>query len=728
MTDTKTRSVFGHVSKTIDDLPQPGSPAPTAWFLGPMAENQAFLTGLVGKAVAAHSEFRKEYGKNDPPFATKQQLDGLAHQATCKQTEKAFDEFLHMLQSSVPLASYRNQSHMYWDLSLPGTAGYFAAMLYNQNNVAAEASPVTTAMEIKVAQQICTMLGYDTRAKIPPWGHITCDGSVANLEAMWAARNLSYHAVAISAALEEDERLRDGRNVTVKTGDGRREKLLDLTRWEQMNLPIGERLALSQRVIDTGGIEEDLLSKAMNARTLQTLGAYEFHARYLPRLRGTPVVIVPATAHYSWAKGAAILGLGMAEVWPVAVDLDGRMRMAELRKLLERAMAEQRPVAQVVAVMGTTGEGAVDPLRDLVEMREEYQERGLSYAIHADAAWGGYFASMLRPPSHNALEDPDQRMAFDPAPIEALSDHATKHLMALADADSITVDPHKSGFIPYPAGCLCYRDQRMLGLIAVTSPVVFHGGKAPTVGVYGVEGSKPGAAAAATLMSHTVIPPDASGYGRILGRCVFGAKRFYAATVSLHSDDTPYTITPFIRLPAEVDGATEVEIEEQRRQIATELVPRENPELLALFEDQPELKQLFRRLGPDLTVFAYAANFRVRGQINRDIGLMNELNDLIFRALSVETVEADGPPTVPMIVTASAHDPAVWGQDAVDSFARRAGLDPTPGAPIKHLISTMQNPWVTATSAGNMIPTLMQVLDKTIRDAARAVIERHGLE
>ena len=38
---------------------------------------------------------------------------------------------------------------------LAGIAGYFAAMLYNQNNVAAEASPVTTLLEIQVGQDFC---------------------------------------------------------------------------------------------------------------------------------------------------------------------------------------------------------------------------------------------------------------------------------------------------------------------------------------------------------------------------------------------------------------------------------------------------------------------------------------------------------------------------------------------------------------------------------------------
>ena len=51
------------------------------------------------------------------------------------------------------------------------------AMLYNSNNVALEASPLTTIIEMKVGKQLCKMLGYNIREELPlpvGWGHITC--------------------------------------------------------------------------------------------------------------------------------------------------------------------------------------------------------------------------------------------------------------------------------------------------------------------------------------------------------------------------------------------------------------------------------------------------------------------------------------------------------------------------------------------------------------------------
>lgn len=726
---------FSQTQAELRSSEAPLKPAPTAWFLGPEAENKEHLAELFDLAVERHSEFRRLYQNfmEDPPFATKKQLASESHRATCARTKEVLETTLNQLSRSIPLAAYRNQSHMFWDITIPASAGYVAGMLFNQNNVAAEASPVTTAMEIEVAEQICTMLGYDAKADPAPWGHICCDGTVANTEAMWAARNLRYQAVAAAVALEEDPELFPARDVTVKTGQGQRLRLLDLTRWEQMNLTEAEILSLPERIAEVGGIPGDAVAAALGHRTVQRVGLLGFHRRWLSTVRETPVIIVPATAHYSWEKAASVLGLGLDAVRPVSVDAECRMQMPALRAALEDALRSHRPVLQVVAVTGTTGEGAVDPLADILKIREEYRERGLSFVVHADAAWGGYFASMLRPAPANAPgADPDQTIGFDPCPEEALSDHAQRHLGALGGADTITVDPHKAGFVPYPAGCLCYRDDRMPDLISITSPVVYHDGAAPTVGVYGIEGSKPGAAAVATLMSHRVIPPDASGYGRLLGRCIFGSKRFYAATVTLHDDTTPYTITPVIRLPAERRGGTEAEVRAERETIRTRLVPPENPELMAMFDDEkhdgPKLKELFRELGPDLTVFAYVANFRTAQGINRDPALMNELNAGVYDRLSLQEDEEKSPPRRPLFVTESVFDPAVTGPTFVGDIASRAGITSDSPVPLRYLISTTQNPWITATAEGNMIGKLMEALDEALREATAEVITRHGLD
>ena len=59
------------------------------------------------------------------------------------------------------------------------------------------------------------------------------------------------------------------------------------------------------------------------------------------------------------------------------------------------ALDAQRAVYAVVAIIGSTEEGSVDPLDDILALRDEFAARGLSFLVHADAAWAGYFCSML---------------------------------------------------------------------------------------------------------------------------------------------------------------------------------------------------------------------------------------------------------------------------------------------------------------------------------------------
>lgn len=114
----------------------------------------------------------------------------------------------------------------------------------------------------------------------------------------------------------------------------------------------------------------------------------------------------------------------------------------ELDKILAGCIAsenedERTPVYAVVAIMGSTEQGAVDPLADILNLRRKYQAKGLSFVVHCDGAWGGYFASMIRNNPASGLKGPDF------VPVKALSPYTEKQLRAYPDADSITIDPHK---------------------------------------------------------------------------------------------------------------------------------------------------------------------------------------------------------------------------------------------------------------------------------------------
>jgi len=85
-----------------------------------------------------------------------------------------------------------------------------------------------------------------------------------------------------------------------------------------------------------------------------------------------------------------------------------------------------------------------------------------------------------------------------------------------------------------------------------------------------------------------------------------------------------------------------------------------------------------------------------------------------------------------MIVTSSKFDPANYGYDFVNYFSARAGIElnseKEKNTPVSFLISTTQNPWLTSTTDGNFIETLMKVLQATANKAAREVMHRHGID
>ena len=175
------------------------------------------------------------------------------------------------------------------------------------------------------------------------------------------------------------------------------------------------------------------------------------------------------------------------------------MDPAALDKMLQKAVTEQRAVYSVVAIIGSTEHGAVDPLVSVLKLRQKYQKMGLSFVVHCDGAWGGYFAACIR--EHDDFKAGGiPKGTADYVPTMALTKYTETQLKWFGRADSITIDPHKSGYCPYPAGGLCYRDGRMRFLVTWTSPVVFRG-EQESMGVYGVEGSKPGAAAGKLLLN-----------------------------------------------------------------------------------------------------------------------------------------------------------------------------------------------------------------------------------
>jgi glutamate/tyrosine decarboxylase-like PLP-dependent enzyme len=504
-------------------------------FLGPKAENADVFERLLLEAFRDHVFWRRNFHPEDGFLVEELEKHRPEYERSISVLRQELLELLAELKGGVPSFSPRYTGHMSSDLTMAGLIGYFATMLYNPNNVAAEASPVTSRMELEVASQLAGMVGYPAGQ----WGHLTSGGTVANFEALWVARNVNYLSVALRWAAEEV-----GITLGVETGDGRADvAALDL--WDLLNLGGGSVLDAADDFRDQLG-DPFAAANLLARHSLAGLGYQEFGRRLSQEFGDAlppGVVLVPSTAHYSWEKICRSLGIGGSNLLHVPVDARFRMDVDALGVTLQRLRDRRQPVIACVAVLGSTEESAVDRLDLIVEVqRWAAGELGLRFHLHADAAYGGYAAAITR------AEDGGRRTH-----AEALADFAPEAwpergvfdaLAALEHTDSVTIDPHKLGFVPYPAGAVSIRDGRAKDLVAVEAPYLFHRGASEWgyIGRYIFEGSKPGAAAAAVWMSHKVLPLDATGYGRLIGNTARGALLLHRRLAEGEWD--PFTLVP----------------------------------------------------------------------------------------------------------------------------------------------------------------------------------------
>ena len=684
-----------------------------AWFLGQKAENLAEFEGLILEAIRDQAFWRRNFYPGDPTQINEQVKRQPEYIQAIDTLKESYRSLLAFLKKSVPFFSMRYQGHMNWEVTMPAMLGYFAAMLYNPNNVAFEASTATTILEMLVGDDLCKMLGYSmpTRAEIDrgalrPWGHLTCGGTVANIEAIWSARNLKFYPLALQAVLNYEPEFIAAKYIEVTLASGKNQILTELDTWSLLNLQGDDILALPTRLQTEYQIDPDTIARAIAKYSLQNLGIQEFSRRFLQDMAASPVLIVPGTKHYSFAKTTALLGIGSSNIIDVPVDRDARLDSKQLDKILQNCLERKQPVYAVVAVMGSTEESAVDPLTDVLVLRDKYRILGLEFTVHADAAWGGYFASLLR---EDEPGEPKPSNSDKSNCAISMSDYATKQFAVLDRADSITVDPHKSGYIPYPAGALCYRNSAMRNLVTFAAPVVFHGGTEPSIGIYGIEGSKPGAAAAAVYLSHKVIRPTKSGYGKIHGQALFSCKKLYARLISMTRPKDWFVVVPVPRLPAEKKGG---DIEREIQFIRDRIDGKSNEELLS----DCEAMNLLAELGPDQNILTYAFNFRkLNGFLNTDLALANRLNKAIYSMLSINP--GDDIYGYSLIVSTTDFSKADYGADFIENYKQRLGVADSPGDSITVLRSTVMNPWLTETAKGSFLDVIEQEFRQVVAKA-----------
>jgi len=186
-------------------------------------------------------------------------------------------------------------------------------------------------------------------------------------------------------------------------------------------------------------------------------------------------------SHYTHSRMSEVLNI---ESIGILTDKFGRMDLNHL----EEELAKGR-IGTVVATLGTTGLGAIDPLADIIPLARKYGAR-----VHVDTAYGGFFKLI-----ENHL-DPE----------------GARHYAAISQSDSIVVDPHKHGLQPYGCGAVFFNDITIGRFYKHDSPYTYFASEDLHFGEIQLECSRAGASAAALWATLKVFPLTEGGLGQIL--------------------------------------------------------------------------------------------------------------------------------------------------------------------------------------------------------------------
>lgn len=358
-------------------------------FIGPKAENIDTLKKLINKVIDFQADWRKSCYPYDASLYPQESVDTT-------KLEEELSQFLERSKKNLPYFHPRYIAQMLKDPTIPTILGYLTFMMSNPNNHAYEGGPVTTEMEMEVTDLMMKLVAYNEG-----WGHLSSGGSLANLEALWAARD-TY---------------------------------------------------------------------------------------------GTGKVLFSEVSHYSWKRICKILNI--PDLKEIPVDKNLRMNLNKLEDELKSGTT-----LMVIANLGSTGAGSVDDIKGILALRNKYK-----FHLHIDAAYGGFFRSLIVDSEYNVIPN-DSQLNLDP--------YLYDQLTAMEQADSMTIDPHKHGAVSYGAGAVLYKNMELQKAILNTAPYTYHKSDKPNIGMFSLEGSRPGAMAAATYLNLRVLPPNMEGLGKLI--------------------------------------------------------------------------------------------------------------------------------------------------------------------------------------------------------------------
>ncbi|MCB9027003.1 MAG: hypothetical protein H6625_11835 [Bdellovibrionaceae bacterium] len=449
----------------------PNEVAVKSLFLGPAAENADWLEGTLKEIFFKWFEWRRRININDSPIISSE--DQLLPQFMEKQshTREVIRDLLNRFEAEIPKFSPRYIGHMFSEVSMPALLGHFITLLHNPNNISPEASKVGTEIESEAVNYLKKLVGFNNGC-----GHFTSGGTVANFEFLFRARE--RWAIWLATALATGSK-----DVMLSSHMG----------WAQYDK------------IKSGAANTDVAKFYLLDRYRE---AYDNIKSATGLTISDPVLLVPCSKHYSWPKAMHYLGLGESNIRYLELDSWGRATTKSLKEQIELAIQKKEPILGVVGVAGTTELGTVDPINEFIEVLDNYKKnKGYNIWLHIDGAYGGFFRSLIENTSDHGF----------------ISEHSRASLRAIEEADSVTLDPHKLGYVPYASGAFVCRNERNYFIRSFTGPYIVSEEK--NVGNYTLEGSRSAAGAVATYTSIKSFN-SIQGYAKILKRTLASKNDF----------------------------------------------------------------------------------------------------------------------------------------------------------------------------------------------------------
>lgn len=462
----------------------------SAYFLGPKSENAVWFRAEFQSILGQWFDWRRALFGSDPSPIPQDMRLTAGFLAERELISQKVHELGVLMTGEVPKYTPRYIGHMVSELSIPALLGHFATLLHNPNNTSRDVSRVSGVVEDEAIAMLASMVGYDPSEA---QGHFTSGGTLANFESVWRARYRMDHFLAMGLCVAET------------TGQP-----LDPVGAAHMGWEAYAQLAAAHSIA-----ESDLRAAS------SVLGnPFEIAARIGDASgcdwRG-PVLLVPGNKHFSWLKAANVFGLGEEAFWPIALDAQGRLSIPALRAAIHRAHEAGRPVLAVVSVAGTTEAGEIDPVDAVCDELEGWRVSGVDIWHHVDAAWGGFLCAMLGGEAESVLET-----------------HGRRALAAIRRVNSVTLDPHKLGYVPYACGAFLVRDKSNYANSTFAAPYIDRAASNDRW-MMTLEGSRSGVGAAAIWLTGKTLTFGPDRFGGIMAGTI-ESRRFFSEALEAGED------------------------------------------------------------------------------------------------------------------------------------------------------------------------------------------------